>query len=121
MTTRTAGRVAGKVAVVTGAARGMGAAHARLLMTKSVAVTCVPDNIRINSVHPGVVFTEMLDQELEGLGLDSLDDFLRATPLRRGAAPDEVSRCVLFLASGDGSFVTGAEAGRTLTKYPNDR
>ncbi|MEO9322770.1 glucose 1-dehydrogenase [Nocardioides sp. C4-1] len=79
------------------------------LMTKSAAVTHGPDGVRVNSVHPGVVFTEMLEQELAGLGPDSLDAFLQATPLRRGARPDEVSGCVLFLASDDSSFVTGAE------------
>lgn len=79
------------------------------LMTKAAAVTYGPDSIRVNSVHPGVVFTEMLEAELAGLPPTALEDFLAATPLRRGADPDEVSKCVLFLASDQSSFVTGVE------------
>lgn len=79
------------------------------LMTKAAAVTYGPDRIRVNSIHPGVVFTEMLEAELAGLPDSALDDFLAATPLRRGADPDEVSSCVLFLASAQSSFVNGVE------------
>lgn len=79
------------------------------LMTKAAAVTYGPDKVRVNSVHPGVVFTEMLEAELAGLPETALEDFLAATPLRRGADPDEVSSCVLFLASAQSSFVTGVE------------
>ena len=79
------------------------------LMTKSAAATYGPDNIRVNSIHPGVIHTAMLDAELAGLPESALDDFLAATPLRRGGMPEEVSGCVAFLVSDDSSFVSGAE------------
>lgn len=79
------------------------------LLTKSAAATYGADGIRVNSVHPGVIFTKMLEEELSGLPDSALDDFLAATPLRRGGDPDEVSGAVLFLVSDDSSFVSGAE------------
>jgi NAD(P)-dependent dehydrogenase (short-subunit alcohol dehydrogenase family) len=38
-----------------------------------------------------------------------LDSLVKATPLGRGAQPEEVGWCVLFLASEESSFVTGSE------------
>jgi NAD(P)-dependent dehydrogenase (short-subunit alcohol dehydrogenase family) len=51
----------------------------------------------------------MLEEELAQLPPGALKDFLAATPLRREGAAAEVSGCVLFLASDDSSFVSGAE------------
>ncbi len=79
------------------------------LMTKSAAATYGPDGIRVNSIHPGAIQTPMLEHELAGLPAGARDGFLEATPLRRFADPAEVSACVLFLASDESSFVTGAE------------
>jgi cyclopentanol dehydrogenase len=79
------------------------------LMTKSAAVTYGPDNVRVNSVHPGVIRTPMLEEELAQLPPGALEDFLAATPLRREGAAEEVSGCVLFLASDESSFVSGTE------------
>lgn len=79
------------------------------LMTKSAAATYGPDNIRVNSVHPGAIQTPMLEQELAGLPDGAREGFRNATPLRRFAEPAEVSACVLFLASDESSFVSGAE------------
>jgi NAD(P)-dependent dehydrogenase (short-subunit alcohol dehydrogenase family) len=79
------------------------------LMTKSAAAAYGRDGIRVNSIHPGVIFTPMLEAELAGLPESALDDFLAVTPLRRGGQPEEVSGCVAFLVSDDSSFVSGAE------------
>lgn len=79
------------------------------LMTKSAAATYGPDGIRVNSIHPGVIRTAMLEAELSGLPEGAIDDFLAVTPLRREGTVDEVSGCVLFLASDDSSFVSGIE------------
>lgn len=79
------------------------------LMTKSAAATYGPYGIRVNSIHPGVIRTAMLEAELSALPDGAIDDFLAVTPLRREGSAEEVSGCVSFLASGDSSFVSGAE------------
>jgi 3alpha(or 20beta)-hydroxysteroid dehydrogenase len=62
-------------------------------------------NIRVNSVHPGFIQTPMMVEATnEGGG-----DALREIPLGRIADPSEVSAVVLFLASDEASYVTGAE------------
>jgi 3(or 17)beta-hydroxysteroid dehydrogenase len=83
------------------------------LLTKSVALHCARRgyNIRCNSVHPSFVDTPML----EGM-LSLTDDPARtrsgwnaAAPLGRLAQPAEVARTILFLASDESAFTTGAE------------
>jgi NAD(P)-dependent dehydrogenase (short-subunit alcohol dehydrogenase family) len=75
------------------------------LMTRSAALTHAGDNIRVNSVVPGLVMTPMLDDEPE----DAIAAVVDMTPLGRGADPREISYGVLFLASDEASFVTGTD------------
>ncbi len=75
------------------------------LLTKSAAVQYAPDKIRVNSIHPGFIFTPMLDVVTR----EELQPLLEATPLKRGAEPEEVGWCAVFLASDEASFVTGSE------------
>ena len=161
-----ADRVKGKVALVTGAAMGMGRAHALLLaeegaklvvadiaeeagqktvadikaagggsiinissiyglvgapaaaayeatkgavrlLTKAAAVDFAGDHIRVNSVHPGVIKTEMT----KGMLLDPavVKAALGPTLIARPAEPEEVPYAVLFLASDESSYMTGSE------------
>lgn len=77
------------------------------VLTKNAAVGYAEDGIRANSIHPGVVTTEMGDHE------DENDDsgperLLEATPQGRAGTADEVARAVVFLGSEMSSFVTGA-------------
>lgn len=74
-------------------------------MTKAVAVEYGPDNIRANSVHPGFIMTPMMVEATNEEGGDALS----MIPLRRIADPEEVSNLVLFLASDQSSYITGAE------------
>jgi 3alpha(or 20beta)-hydroxysteroid dehydrogenase len=69
-------------------------------LTKSAAVDLGRYGIRVNSVHPGVITTPMT----EGLPLD-----MSRTPLNRVGHPGEVADLVLYLASDESQFVTGAE------------
>lgn len=69
-------------------------------LTKSVALDLAVDGIRVNSVHPGAVRTPMT----EGLSLTPSN-----TAMHRIAEPEEVSNMVLFLASDESSYCTGAE------------
>jgi cyclopentanol dehydrogenase len=75
------------------------------MLTKNAAITYAKDNIRVNTVSPGVVDTDMA----HAAGDDSDDEFIRATPLGRLARPEEVSAAVVFLASDQASYITGAD------------
>lgn len=74
-------------------------------MTKQVATEYGPDNVRCNSVHPGYILTPMMVAATDENGGGAGD----LTPLRRMAAPKEVSQLVMFLASDESSFITGME------------
>ncbi|MBD3649612.1 MAG: SDR family oxidoreductase, partial [Pseudomonadales bacterium] len=85
------------------------------LLTKSVAAYCGNNgyNIRVNSVHPGYVWTPLVD-DIVGYLEDMTEDQLRAWlttlhPIGRLGTPDDIARGVLFLASDDSSFMTGSE------------
>jgi cyclopentanol dehydrogenase len=77
------------------------------LFTKSCAVDLAPLNIRVNSVHPGVIETQMTRDMLADPVIRPA--LLGPTLLKRPAQPIEVSQAVLFLASDESSFVHGAE------------
>jgi 3alpha(or 20beta)-hydroxysteroid dehydrogenase len=74
-------------------------------MTKSTAVEYGKNNIRVNSVHPGFINTPMMVEATNEDGGDALS----LIPLGRLAEPKEVSNLVIFLASDESSYITGAE------------
>tara|TARA_Y100000814_G_scaffold72823_4_gene45047 strand:- start:11373 stop:12149 length:777 start_codon:yes stop_codon:yes gene_type:complete len=74
-------------------------------MTKSAAHELARYNIRVNSVHPGLIDTAMLDQ-FEGEGMSIPDSLI---PLGRRAVATEVADLVLWLASEESSYCTGSE------------
>lgn len=88
-----------------GSAAYHGTKGAVRLLTKSAAVQYAPDKIRVNSVHPGVILTPMVDV----VPREELQPLIDLAPMKRGAQPEEVGWCVVFLASDEASFVTGAE------------
>ncbi len=69
-------------------------------LAKSAALELAPHKIRVNSLHPGLVRTPMT----EGIPEDMVK-----MPLGRAADPYEVATFVLFLASDEASYATGAE------------
>jgi 3(or 17)beta-hydroxysteroid dehydrogenase len=83
------------------------------LLTKSVALHCARRgyNIRCNSVHPSFVETPMLRSMIASARDPNKleNNFIQAAPLGRLAQPDEVARAILFLASDESAFTTGAE------------
>lgn len=75
-------------------------------MTKTASSDLSPYNIRVNSVHPGVIQTPMIEQE--GVK-EAVEEFAKTIPMRRVALTEEVSNMVIFLASDDASYSTGSE------------
>jgi len=75
------------------------------LLTKSAAAQYAQEKIRVNSIHPGVILTPMSQSGPEG----NLQPVIDRTPMKRAAQPEEVGWAVLFLASDEASFITGAE------------
>ncbi|MFD5827727.1 SDR family NAD(P)-dependent oxidoreductase [Lentzea sp. NPDC060358] len=77
------------------------------LLTKTAAVEYATRGVRVNSVHPGVIVTSMIKTILDEQG-DRQPDIVR-TPMRRAGRPAEIAGAMVFLASDESSFVTGAE------------
>jgi NAD(P)-dependent dehydrogenase (short-subunit alcohol dehydrogenase family) len=75
------------------------------LMSRNAAITYARNGIRVNSVHPGLIYTEMIERQDPALTAQLVD----ATPLGRAAEPREVADVIAFLASDRASFITGAE------------
>jgi NAD(P)-dependent dehydrogenase (short-subunit alcohol dehydrogenase family) len=76
-------------------------------LTKAAAVQHGVDNIRVNSVHPGL----MPPMRSSGRTADPevRAKMLRQVPMGRAGRPEEVANAVLFLASDEASYITGAE------------
>jgi NAD(P)-dependent dehydrogenase (short-subunit alcohol dehydrogenase family) len=74
-------------------------------LSKHAAVAHAPDNVRVDSLHPGIVHTPLVEQQ----GQEMNDVVVQRTPLGRMAQPIELAQGRLFLASDESSFVTGTE------------
>ena len=74
-------------------------------MTKNAAVTYAPENIRVNSVHPGLIRTPLVTSQSDDLN----GEIIAKTPMGRMGTPEEVANVCLFLASDESSFMTGSE------------
>jgi 3alpha(or 20beta)-hydroxysteroid dehydrogenase len=74
-------------------------------MTKAAAVDLAPRNIRVNSVHPGPIDTEMLKVRTP----EHNRQRLLSVPMQRMGSAEEVADLVLFLLSDESRYITGAE------------
>jgi NAD(P)-dependent dehydrogenase (short-subunit alcohol dehydrogenase family) len=79
------------------------------LVTESCAGYFGPDGVRVNTVHPGLVETAMVTEDIPLVGSEFEDQILQQTPLRRLGDASEIGDVVTFLASDMASYVTGAE------------
>ena len=100
--------VAGLVGLQTCVAYGAAKGGVRI-MSKSIAVEAAKYNIRCNSVHPGVIWTNMQAQSSGMNNPDGLDAGAMRIPLARVGEPLDIANCVLYLASDEANYVTGAE------------
>jgi len=90
---------------------GVGRAHAYAAtkwavrgMSKSAAIEFAAHGVRVNSVHPGIIDTDML-REFGG----NIERITESIPMGRTASADEVANVVLFLASEEASYCSGHE------------
>jgi 3alpha(or 20beta)-hydroxysteroid dehydrogenase len=74
-------------------------------LTKCAAKELADDGIRVNSVHPGLIDTPMLDDN----SADMMDAYRAMIPLKTIGRTDDVANAVLFLASPAAAYITGAE------------
>lgn len=82
-------------------------------LTKSVAIELAADGIRANSVHPGNINTKMIEGVYDGFP---------HVPMQRAGEPAEITNLIVYLASDESSFSTGAEFiadGGETTGQPN--
>ncbi len=77
-------------------------------MTKGAAIELARHQVRVNSIHPGLIDTVMLEG-VTGGDAGRHERFVATVPLQRAADADEVARLALFLASDDSSYCTGSE------------
>ena len=82
------------------------------LMTKTDAMIYASDGIRINSIHPGFIWTPMVEHYLRDSGQSDLEagrrEVDRLHPLGHMGEPDDIAWGVVYLASDESKFVTGS-------------
>ncbi|MGE7949263.1 SDR family NAD(P)-dependent oxidoreductase [Lysinibacillus sp. NPDC093688] len=77
-----------------------------IMLTKSLAMEWAKHNIKVNTIAPGYMKTELTKPYFEQGG-DMIDTWMNLTPMGRPGTPDELGGIALYLASEASSFVTG--------------
>ena len=105
------------MASVAGSIRGLpnrfayGASKAAVIgLTKSIAADFVARGIRCNAIAPGTVDTPSLNERINAFAdpVEARKSFVARQPMGRLAGPDEIAPVIVFLASDESAFVTGA-------------
>lgn len=92
-------------AAVPGAAAYHASKGAIRNLTKNAAITHSEENIRVNSIHPGIIHTPLVEAQGEEVN----EVVVGNTPMDRMGEPREVANGALFLASDESSYMTGGE------------
>ncbi len=77
------------------------------ILTKSTAIQYAKENIRCNSVHPGIIYTDMTSDSLDTE--EGQRNWMNRVPLGRLGQSEDVANGVMFLASDESSYMTGSE------------
>ena len=78
------------------------------VFSKAIAVECAAENIRVNTVHPGMILTNMQGVAAED-NADNYDATVALIPMGRMGEPDDIANMNLFLASDEAKYITGTE------------
>ncbi len=84
--------------------------------TKSLSASLAQQGIRVNSVAPGPIWTQLIPATMSP---EKVDSHGTETPLGRAGQPAEVAPAYVFLASGEASYITGQTLGVTGGKPTN--
>ena len=82
------------------------------LMTKNDAITYAAENIRVNSIHPGYIWTPMVENHLRSVSTDleaAKSAAGKVHPVGHMGEPDDIAWAVVYLASDESKFMTGSE------------
>ena len=82
--------------------------HAVVGLTKATAIEVANTNVRVNSIHPSPVNTRMMLSLEEGLNVEQ-ETLAKSIPLGRYGESSDIANLVLFLASDESAFITGAQ------------
>jgi NAD(P)-dependent dehydrogenase (short-subunit alcohol dehydrogenase family) len=74
-------------------------------MSKNAAITYAKENVRVNSLHPGFIWTPLTQSQDPAIN----EYVISQTPMGRAGQPEEIAAGAVFLASDESSFVTGSE------------
>jgi 3alpha(or 20beta)-hydroxysteroid dehydrogenase len=77
-------------------------------MSKVAAKELAQSGVRVNSLHPGQIDTDMNARQREKTP-ELIDRLIRGIPLRRIGTPEEVAHAIAYLASDESVYVTGSE------------
>ena len=75
-----------------------------IMLTKSLAVEWAPYNVRVNSISPGYIATEMTKKATQWI-----PGWIESTPVKRMGDPEELQGIIVYLASDAATFTTGAD------------
>ncbi len=88
---------------------GYGASKAALAgFVKSLALELSAQNIRVNTIHPGVVETPLLELSNGTFGEEELEALRQKYPLKRFGKPEDIAYCAVYLLSDASSWMTGS-------------
>ena len=80
--------------------------HGVIGLTKTAALECARQNIRVNAICPGVIQTPMIDRFVHGEA-QARKQLIDGEPIGRVGQPEEIADAALWLCSSSSSFITG--------------
>jgi NAD(P)-dependent dehydrogenase (short-subunit alcohol dehydrogenase family) len=90
---------------IAGAAAYQASKGGVITLSRNAAISYVQDGIRVNTVSPGIVWTPLVERQGDAIN----DVVVAATPMKRFGRPREIAYGILFLASDESSYITGAD------------